>query len=256
MLTAFSLFWFERTGPRAEPPGRRPTWRRSPRRSTAIASLAGRAMLVRPRRRDPRGVRRPRVPDRLRVGAVPRGGSGVRASRCRPGFGSPTGCPSRSSRPTTKAEQGHDLPLTLDETGDLVGRGLAERLRELTVGIYERIAEVALRRGVIVADTKLEFGFAGGELAADRRGRDARLVAVLARRRVRARPRAAELRQAVRARLARCERLGPRAAAARAARRRRRRGRRPSTARRTSGSPASRSARYLRGWASPQEERT
>ena len=36
--------------------------------------------------------------------------------------------------PTTKADQGHDLPLTFDETVELVGRGLAERLRELTVG--------------------------------------------------------------------------------------------------------------------------
>ena len=47
---------------------------------------------------------------------------------------------------------------------DLVGRGLAERLRELTVGVYDRIAQVALERGIIVADTKVEFGFAGGEL--------------------------------------------------------------------------------------------
>jgi phosphoribosylaminoimidazole-succinocarboxamide synthase len=66
--------------------------------------------------------------------------------------------------PTTKATSGHDLPLTFEETVDLVGRGLAERLRELTVGIYERAAEVALERGIIVADTKFEFGFADGEL--------------------------------------------------------------------------------------------
>ena len=49
--------------------------------------------------------------------------------------------------PTTKAEEGHDLPLTFEETADLIGRGLAERLRELTVGIYERIAEVAWTPG-------------------------------------------------------------------------------------------------------------
>jgi phosphoribosylaminoimidazole-succinocarboxamide synthase len=56
------------------------------------------------------------------------------------------------------------MPLTFEETVDLVGRGLAERLRELTVGIYERAAEIALERGIIVADTKFEFGFADGEL--------------------------------------------------------------------------------------------
>jgi phosphoribosylaminoimidazole-succinocarboxamide synthase len=66
--------------------------------------------------------------------------------------------------PTTKAVEGHDQPLTLNETAELVGRGLAERLRELTIAVYELIAEEAERRGVIVADTKLEFGFADGEL--------------------------------------------------------------------------------------------
>jgi phosphoribosylaminoimidazole-succinocarboxamide synthase len=63
--------------------------------------------------------------------------------------------------PTTKAAEGHDLPLTFDETVGLVGRGLAERLRELTITIYERIADVALASGIIVADTKFEFGLVG-----------------------------------------------------------------------------------------------
>jgi len=66
--------------------------------------------------------------------------------------------------PTTKAEAGHDLPLTPDQAIDLVGRGLFERLRELTLTLYERLAGTALDRGLIVADTKLEFGFADGEL--------------------------------------------------------------------------------------------
>jgi phosphoribosylaminoimidazole-succinocarboxamide synthase len=66
--------------------------------------------------------------------------------------------------PTTKAAEGHDLPLTPSEAVELVGRGLYERLKELSLGTYERIATTAAERGVIVADTKLEFGFAGGEL--------------------------------------------------------------------------------------------
>jgi phosphoribosylaminoimidazole-succinocarboxamide synthase len=66
--------------------------------------------------------------------------------------------------PTTKAEAGHDLPLTLDETAGLVGRGLAERLKELTLTIYEFGAARALERGIILADTKFEFGFADGEI--------------------------------------------------------------------------------------------
>ncbi len=66
--------------------------------------------------------------------------------------------------PTTKAAAGHDLPLSPDEIRDLVGLGLAERLKELTLTIYERVAAVASQRGIILADTKFEFGFAGGEL--------------------------------------------------------------------------------------------
>jgi phosphoribosylaminoimidazole-succinocarboxamide synthase len=66
--------------------------------------------------------------------------------------------------PTTKAAEGHDLPLTPTEAIDLVGRGLYERLKELTLAIYGRIAQTAAARGLIVADTKFEFGFAGGEL--------------------------------------------------------------------------------------------
>ena len=47
---------------------------------------------------------------------------------------------------------------------DRVGRGLAERLKELTLGVYEFAAAHARERGIILADTKLEFGFADGEL--------------------------------------------------------------------------------------------
>ena len=66
--------------------------------------------------------------------------------------------------PTTKASTGHDLPLTPMETADLVGADLAGRLGDLTLAIYERAATVALERGIILADTKFEFGFAEGEL--------------------------------------------------------------------------------------------
>ncbi len=61
--------------------------------------------------------------------------------------------------PTTKAVEGHDLPLTPQEARDLVGTGLYERLREVATAVYERIAETAGSRGIIVADTKFEFGF-------------------------------------------------------------------------------------------------
>jgi len=66
--------------------------------------------------------------------------------------------------PTTKAAQGHDLPVSPAEAIELVGRGVYERLKELSLMLYERIAITAAERGLIVADTKFEFGFADGEL--------------------------------------------------------------------------------------------
>ncbi|WP_197320867.1 phosphoribosylaminoimidazolesuccinocarboxamide synthase [Saccharomonospora sp. NB11] len=61
--------------------------------------------------------------------------------------------------PTTKADAGHDLPITFDDVVAQEGRETAERLRELTLRIYREGAEYAFERGIIVADTKLEFGW-------------------------------------------------------------------------------------------------
>lgn len=66
--------------------------------------------------------------------------------------------------PSTKAATGHDENISIEQAGDLVGRGLAEKLKELTLGVYEHCAAIALERGIIIADTKFEFGFADGEL--------------------------------------------------------------------------------------------
>jgi phosphoribosylaminoimidazole-succinocarboxamide synthase len=68
--------------------------------------------------------------------------------------------------PTTKAPVGeHDEFLTFDDVIDRVGRDRAERLRELTLAVYGRGAEAAAANGILVADTKLEFGLdAAGEL--------------------------------------------------------------------------------------------
>jgi phosphoribosylaminoimidazole-succinocarboxamide synthase len=66
--------------------------------------------------------------------------------------------------PATKEASGHDLNISLEETAERVGRGLAERLKEATLGLYEFAAAHALERGIVLADTKFEFGFAGGEL--------------------------------------------------------------------------------------------
>jgi phosphoribosylaminoimidazole-succinocarboxamide synthase len=60
--------------------------------------------------------------------------------------------------PSTKAEAGHDQNITLEQAGTLVGAGVARRLKDLSIGLYRRAAAYAEPRGIIVADTKFEFG--------------------------------------------------------------------------------------------------
>jgi phosphoribosylaminoimidazole-succinocarboxamide synthase len=62
--------------------------------------------------------------------------------------------------PATKEESGHDINIGFEETTSRIGPQLAERLRELTLQIYRWAAEFAAERGVIIADTKFEFGTA------------------------------------------------------------------------------------------------
>jgi phosphoribosylaminoimidazole-succinocarboxamide synthase len=63
--------------------------------------------------------------------------------------------------PTTKASEGHDEFITYSDVAAAVGADLARELRRITLEVYRRGAEVAAARGIIVADTKLEFGLAG-----------------------------------------------------------------------------------------------
>lgn len=66
--------------------------------------------------------------------------------------------------PATKAQSGHDENVPFEHVVSSVGAELAARLRDKTLAIYTRAAEYALERGLILADTKFEFGFIGGEL--------------------------------------------------------------------------------------------
>ncbi|MFC1923788.1 phosphoribosylaminoimidazolesuccinocarboxamide synthase [Chloroflexota bacterium] len=60
--------------------------------------------------------------------------------------------------PTTKAESGHDEPLSMYEVAQLLGESLAEELKEKSISIYRFAEEYARTRGIIIADTKMEFG--------------------------------------------------------------------------------------------------
>ncbi|RMI32801.1 phosphoribosylaminoimidazolesuccinocarboxamide synthase [Nocardia stercoris] len=66
--------------------------------------------------------------------------------------------------PTTKASEGHDEAITFDDVVNQEGREVAERLRALTLDLYTRGAAYAADRGVIIADTKVEFGWDGDVL--------------------------------------------------------------------------------------------
>jgi phosphoribosylaminoimidazole-succinocarboxamide synthase len=163
VLTGLSSFWFDRTADLVPHHVVSTDTVSFPSPFAGVPALAGRAMLVRKATVVP-------------MECVARGylaGSGwtqYRATGAVCGVPIPDGLV-ESDRlaepiftPTSKAEAGHDLPLTPEEAIDLVGRGLFERLKELTLGIYERLAATAASRGIILADTKFEFGFADGEL--------------------------------------------------------------------------------------------
>src|SRR6185436_17687230 len=66
--------------------------------------------------------------------------------------------------PATKAESGHDENISEAQAGEIVGKDLISKLRELTLSIYERGVEHGLEHGIIIADTKFEFGMKNGRL--------------------------------------------------------------------------------------------
>ncbi|MBF6519314.1 phosphoribosylaminoimidazolesuccinocarboxamide synthase [Nocardia farcinica] len=127
------------------------------------AELAGRAVRVKPLRM-------------VQVECIARGyltGSGLkeyRASGTVSGVALPPGLrdgdklPEPIFTPTSKASEGHDEPITFADVVNQEGREVAELLRERTLEIYRRGAEHAAGNGVLIADTKVEFGWDGDVL--------------------------------------------------------------------------------------------
>jgi phosphoribosylaminoimidazole-succinocarboxamide synthase len=76
-----------------------------------------------------------------------------------PGFTEGSRLPEPIFTPTTKATVGHDEFMTYDDMAGELGSGTAAELRRITLEIYRRGHELALSKGVIIADTKLEFGY-------------------------------------------------------------------------------------------------
>jgi phosphoribosylaminoimidazole-succinocarboxamide synthase len=66
--------------------------------------------------------------------------------------------------PATKAQTGHDENISFEKTADIIGVEMATRLRDLTLSIYMMAADYARPRGIILADTKFEFGLVDGKI--------------------------------------------------------------------------------------------
>jgi phosphoribosylaminoimidazole-succinocarboxamide synthase len=170
VLNQLSAFWFERTKDivpnhikemvedvrsiehyRAGETGRLPS------------SLAGRSMIV-------------KKAQRIAVECVARGylaGSGwaeyqktrtVCGISLAAGFKESQKLPRPIFTPTTKAETGHDEPITMSEMKKQIGEALAEEIRDKSIDIYNHAADYALSKGIIIADTKMEFGLDEGKL--------------------------------------------------------------------------------------------
>ncbi len=165
VLTRLSVFWFNAT--KDIVPNHLLAWRVEDYPdwlSRYFSQLDGRSMLVSKARR-------------IDVECVVRGylaGSGWREYKSTgrvcgielpPGLGESERLPEPIFTPATKAPQGqHDVNITFDQLVELVGGEVAEALREKSLKLYRFAHDYALRRGIIIADTKFEFGFVDGKL--------------------------------------------------------------------------------------------
>ncbi|RIK10354.1 MAG: phosphoribosylaminoimidazolesuccinocarboxamide synthase [Acidobacteria bacterium] len=163
VLTGLSLFWITqldsivKTHLVTSDPGRFPS------EAAVVDDLAGRAMLV-------------RRAEMLPVEFIVRGylfGSGYKEYLEKgtvSGIRLPTGLQLASRlesplvTPTTKAEEGHDEAITPEQAAELCPPGTYDKAAEAALAVYERAHELALDAGVVICDTKFEFGVADGEL--------------------------------------------------------------------------------------------
>jgi len=81
-----------------------------------------------------------------------------------PGLGESARLPEPLFTPATKAASGHDENISFDQMVALVSGPLAERLRAISMDLYRRAADFAEPRGILLADTKLEFGLIGSQV--------------------------------------------------------------------------------------------
>jgi phosphoribosylaminoimidazole-succinocarboxamide synthase len=167
VLTALSEFWFKKTRHIVENHFITSDFNRIVAQASRLRPFAdqlrGRSMLV--RKCQP-----------LAIECVVRGylaGSGwkeYKQSRTVCGIRLPDGLVESSKlpepifAPATKAETGHDENINFSRAADIVGKKLAAQVRDLSVALYKFASDYARQRGIIIADTKFEFGLEGNKL--------------------------------------------------------------------------------------------
>ena len=164
VLTQISHFWFDQT--ETMTPNHRLAKANEPlppQLQPFAGLLAGRSMIV--RKAQP-----------LTIECVVRGylaGSGWKEYRDHqtvcglklpPGLTESAELPEPIFTPATKAESGHDINISMSEAARLVGADIAEQARAASLKIYAFAREYARQRGIIIADTKFEFGLCDGKL--------------------------------------------------------------------------------------------
>lgn len=164
VLTQISYFWFSQTETfQNNHLISRPGQALPPNLQSFAAQLDGRTMIV--KKAQP-----------LAIECVVRGylaGSGWKEYREQqtvcgiklpPGLKESSELPEPIFTPATKAETGHDENISFERAAGIVGRDIAERARAASLKIYNFARDYARRRGIIIADTKFEFGLLNGEL--------------------------------------------------------------------------------------------
>ena len=163
VLTQISLFWFQYLKHLVDSHLITADFRQFPAELQRHPELDGRAMIVKRAEMFP-------------VECVARGylsGSGWKEYRetgkvC--GIALPSGLQDSSRlpepifTPATKAQSGHDINISFEETARIIGAETAAKLRNLTLSIYQAAADHALKQGIIIADTKFEFGVYDGQI--------------------------------------------------------------------------------------------
>jgi phosphoribosylaminoimidazole-succinocarboxamide synthase len=164
VLNMISKFWFDRTGDVVKNHMITTDVNEFPAELQAHAELLkGRSMLV-------------RKAELLPVECIVRGyliGSGwkeycktgtIGGMPLRPGYEMAGKLDEPIFTPSTKADEGHDENISIDRMKEIVGEELGQQLIEISLDLYKTAADYALTKGIIIADTKFEFGMIGDEL--------------------------------------------------------------------------------------------